>query len=114
MPLDLKAFGRRLREARKAAELTQEQLAAFVDLGKQSVSHWEKGRNAPELHVLVVVAKEIGKSLDWLVLGIGTDGLSRDAQELAREFDALDQESRARFQAALTLARPRRTPTTNV
>jgi transcriptional regulator with XRE-family HTH domain len=42
-------FGRRLREARKAAALTQEQLAARMPakVSQRDISRWETGRHLP-------------------------------------------------------------------
>ena len=43
----LEAVGRRLRDARKAAGLTQEEFAEASGFNKSSVIAWESGRNSP-------------------------------------------------------------------
>jgi transcriptional regulator with XRE-family HTH domain len=51
--------GRRVREARKAAKLTQEELATRVDLTRTSVTNIEKGRQKLLLHTLFDLAAEM-------------------------------------------------------
>jgi transcriptional regulator with XRE-family HTH domain len=42
-------YGDRMRAARKAAELTQEQVAARIGVGQRSISDWENDRAEPSL-----------------------------------------------------------------
>jgi len=51
--------GRRVREARKAVKLTQEDLAARVNLTRTSVTNIEKGRQKLLLHTLFELAAEL-------------------------------------------------------
>ena len=60
-------FADRLREARLAAKLTQEQLGFEVDVTKSSVSAWENGREAPSFRVLQQLPAVLGCSLDYLL-----------------------------------------------
>lgn len=62
-------FGERLREARRKHGLSQEELAALLDVSRQAVSRWEMGEGYPETEKLVALAKTLGLSLDALVLG---------------------------------------------
>lgn len=55
-----KEFGRRLRHARKAAELTQEALADGVGLSRTSITNIEKGRQRIPLHALFLLASAVG------------------------------------------------------
>jgi len=57
-----KEFGRRLCNARKAAELTQEALAERVGLSRTSITNIEKGRQRIPLHVLFLLASAVGVS----------------------------------------------------
>ena len=41
-------FGEKLRQARKAAGMTQKDLAQAVDLKHNAVSNWEKGISSPD------------------------------------------------------------------
>ena len=65
----MKAFSDRLREARAAAGLTQEQLGFATDVTKSSVSAWENGREMPSFKVLPALRKALGVSLDALICG---------------------------------------------
>ena len=53
-------FGRRLRSARKAANLTQEALAERVGLTRTSITNIEKGRQHVSLHMLFSLAAAVG------------------------------------------------------
>lgn len=45
-------FKEQLQEARKAAGLSQEQLANLMNMSRQGVSHWENGRTFPDAETL--------------------------------------------------------------
>lgn len=63
-----KTFGERLREARKAAGLTQGQLAALVGLKSYNpITQYERGINDPSLPTLIRLATELNRSVDWLL-----------------------------------------------
>lgn len=67
----MERFANRLREARIAAGLTQEQLGFSVDVTKASVSAWENDRETPSFRVLELLPQTLGCSLDHLVCGAG-------------------------------------------
>ena len=52
-------FGRGLRSARKAANLTQEALAERVGLSRTSITNIEKGRQHVSLHILFSLAAAV-------------------------------------------------------
>src|SRR5437773_8840092 len=47
-------FGKLLRDARTARNLTQGELAARLEVGQQAVSNWERGTSRPETEALVL------------------------------------------------------------
>lgn len=53
-------FSQNLRRARKAAGLTQQQLADRLHVTRQSVSSWELGRTEPDLQTLTELAEVFG------------------------------------------------------
>ena len=53
-------FGKKLREARKSANLTQESLAERVNLTRTSITNIEKGRQHISLHMLYRLATAVG------------------------------------------------------
>ena len=62
-------FAKRLYEQRKKAGLSQEELAAALDVTRQTVSKWEVGDSTPDLAKLTAMGEFFGISLDALVLG---------------------------------------------
>ncbi|MDL5367636.1 helix-turn-helix transcriptional regulator [Xanthomonas sp. NCPPB 2654] len=67
----MKSFGDRLREARKAAGLTQEQLGFALGVTKSSVSAWENDRETPSFRLLPNLRGVLKRSLDELICGQG-------------------------------------------
>lgn len=61
----------RLRAARTAVSLTQEQLGHAVGVTKSSVSAWENGRETPSTPLLPLLRKALRISLDELICGVG-------------------------------------------
>jgi tellurite methyltransferase len=52
---------------RKAAKLTQEDLASRLGISFQAVSKWETGLTMPEIATLTLLAKELKVSVDKLL-----------------------------------------------
>lgn len=63
------AFSENLYYLRKKAKITQEELAAELDVSRQSVSKWETGEAYPETEKLVAICDKFGVSLDAMVRG---------------------------------------------
>lgn len=59
----------RLRQFRKSAGLSQEQLAEALDISRQAVSKWESGTTSPDIHNIVQLGKLYGVSTDSILLG---------------------------------------------
>ena len=53
-------IGKRVATARKAAELTQEQLAAKVGISREYLARLEGGAHEPTLTTIVKVARALG------------------------------------------------------
>ncbi|SRR6266498_3987843 len=62
-----KQIGYRIRQARKAAGLTQEKLAEQVSLTRTSVTNIEKGRQRLLVHTLAEIARELDVPLAKLL-----------------------------------------------
>jgi tetratricopeptide (TPR) repeat protein len=92
--------GRRLKEARERAGLSQRQLA-YEGCSPAYISRVEAGTRTPSLHVLAELAARLGVSDSWLATGkenrVGT--FLRDA-EIALRLDDMD-EARRLYSAAL-------------
>ena len=59
----------RLRQFRKNAGLSQEQLAEALDISRQAVSKWESGTTSPDIHNIIQLGKLYGVSTDSILLG---------------------------------------------
>ena len=60
------SFQENLIRARKARSMTQEELAAKLNVSRQAVSKWETGESLPDLYKLAALADELGVSTDEL------------------------------------------------
>ena len=62
-------FQQRLYDLRKKAGLSQEGLAALLDVTRQAVQKWEAGTSRPDMDNLVALARYFNVTLDYLVTG---------------------------------------------
>lgn len=60
-------LGKKIRELRRAKDLTQEQLADYLNISYQSVSKWETGTAAPDLSFVIPLARLFDISTDELL-----------------------------------------------
>lgn len=56
----------RIRAARLAADMTQEQIAEQMNVSRQAVAKWEAGKSAPSTANLIKLAELLGTSVDAL------------------------------------------------
>ena len=61
-------FGKQIRQIRKDAKLTQEQMAAKLNVFRQAVSNWENNKNLPDLEMIITISRVFGLSLDQLMV----------------------------------------------
>lgn len=83
----LKEIGTRMAKARKAAGLSQEELAVKMGVRVRTVQRWESGDNAAQITSLSSYAELTGVTLAWLIGAVGGDEpqLSTDAVEALRD-----------------------------
>ncbi len=62
-------IGQKIKELRKKGQLTQKELAKILDIGKASLSHYEKGERAIPLEVLIKIANYFETDINY-ILGI--------------------------------------------
>lgn len=60
-------IGKRIRELRRAKDMTQEQLADLLNISYQSVSKWETGTASPDLSYIIPLARLFCISTDDLL-----------------------------------------------
>lgn len=112
----MKRFADRLREARVAAGMTQEQLGFALGVTKSSVSAWENGRETPSFRTLPQLRAVLRRSLDELICGASAvrdesasygdaslKARSREEQALLLRYRALSAKRRT---ALLEILRP--------
>lgn len=75
-------IGQRIREQRRKAELTQEQLAELLSVSPQAVSRWETDAAMPDISLLLPLCNLFGVSADYL---LGMETYEKDLRRA--EFD---------------------------
>lgn len=99
---DPAAVGRRLRDARERAGLSQRQLS-FDGCSPAYISRIEAGERIPSLQLLREMGRRLGVSEDWLATGLDRDLLAEDRTlldaEIALRFNELDNAERLYAQA---------------
>ena len=68
--MDLKAVGQRIKSAREAKNLTQEELAALVNLSPTHVSVIERGLKVTKLDTVVAIAHALVDSADTVLIDV--------------------------------------------
>lgn len=101
----METFGSRLKAARLARGMTQEQLAYEIGVSSPAVSQWERDGSEPNFATLRALSKVLDVSLDGLILGGTTeqdkvDRLAAKERALLERFRALSPQER---QAVLRL-----------
>lgn len=56
----------KLAEARKKSGLTQQEVAALLNVTKSSVSNWENGYSRPNIQIAISLSKMLNKKLEDL------------------------------------------------
>ena len=74
--MDLKAVGLRIKTAREAKGLTQENLAALVDLSSTHISVIERGMKTVRLDTFVAIANALDVSADTLLVDVVTHSVN--------------------------------------
>lgn len=67
MRIDYQGFGKRMRAARKALHMTQEELGAMLGVSKTTVGHLERGTKAPKLSTLISICYSLDISPNTLL-----------------------------------------------
>jgi transcriptional regulator with XRE-family HTH domain len=94
---DLTGLGARIREARMAAGLTQDELSDLVGVGMRQIQYYEAGTSNP-YRTLRRIAEATNRSVGWFLHGDAPTELAAEA--LAQRLEALEA-SQERVEAAL-------------
>lgn len=99
-------FGKRLRAAREAKQMTGTALGSQLGATKTNVSQWENGTHMPDLKTLAALCDALTCSADAL-LGRAFTDLSAGALEEARAFDSLERDDQRKWRTLrLTMFTP--------
>lgn len=60
-------LGRRIAAARRKRRMTQNELAARINVSRQSISHWEKGISTPDFEVLCRLIRVLSMDISDLL-----------------------------------------------
>lgn len=82
--LPVMSFGKWLREARKRAGKTQDEIAALFGISRASVAQWESDETMPEADKLARIADELGVSLNVLMTGRPFQGVEAEVAGYAK------------------------------
>jgi len=61
----VRTFLNEIKPARKAAQLTLEQLGELVGVGKSQIHYYEKLESEPSLGIALKISKELMIDFDW-------------------------------------------------
>ncbi len=89
-----------IRQYRRQANITQEELARTLGVSSQSVSKWETGDGYPDITLLPTIANHFGISVDEL-LGNDESGRQEDLDSFREQFDALRNQPEEQVALAL-------------
>ena len=62
-------LGENIKKARKAAGVTQKELAEQISVSDKTISKWETGKGLPDIAIIEDLAKSLGVSIAELLTG---------------------------------------------
>ncbi len=95
--MDLSAIGSRIKAAREKKHLTQEDLAAIVDLSSTHISVIERGVKPPKLETFVKLANALEVSADSLLQDVVDHSSEGVANTLVADILKLPERERSRL-----------------
>lgn len=102
----MSTFGERLKECRKAAGFTQEELADMCGTHKQNISRYETSKRDPQLDTAAVIAKVLGVSLEYLYYGKEKNDPFPQVIMIGRAAEKMTEEQREKMLQLLRIAFP--------
>ena len=89
MPIDYRIIGKRIKECRKQAKLSQESLAEKLNISVSFQSRLERGATKISFEKLVLTAQHLNIPVNYLISGIqesSEDYLNADLYQITKEF----------------------------
>lgn len=100
--MDAKAVGQRIKAAREKKGLTQEELAALIDISPTHISVIERGTKIPRLDTFVAIANVLEMSSDSLLVDVLEHSADVVASELSTAIENLPHEEKLRVLKVVT------------
>lgn len=101
--MDTKAVGQRIKAARERRGLTQEELAALVNISPTHVSVIERGAKTVRMDTFVAIANVLEVSADSLLIDVVDHAAASAASELSDAIERLPYEERMRILKAIRI-----------
>ncbi len=95
--MDAKAVGRRIKAAREKRNMTQEDLAALIDISPTHVSVIERGAKILRMDTFVAIANVLEVSADELLVDVVDHAATGVASELSAAIADLPNEEKKRI-----------------
>jgi len=95
--MDLCAIGTRIKAAREKAGMTQEDLAAVLEMSPTHISVIERGVKAPKLETFIKIANALKVSSDTLLQDVVTYSSDGVASELSVTISKLPKKEQERI-----------------
>ena len=99
--MDNKVIGQRIRTAREAAHITQEELGNAVGCTAKHIGAIERGIKTPRMDTFIIIANTTGASADYLLQDLITKPIDSLAGEFAAATAPLEQETQQRILRAI-------------
>ena len=90
--IDNKIVGRKIASMRQESGLTQQQLAAMMNVSHQAVSKWESGQTLPDIQTLLELTRFFGLTVEQLIAD-PEEIPAEDAYTGAENADTISEES---------------------
>jgi transcriptional regulator with XRE-family HTH domain len=91
--LPTETVGARIKALRLAADLTQDEFAAKLNVSRSAIAQWETDRSGPGRHTMEHIAKVLNASFGYLASG-ECGSLMNDELELMRLYRTCSSEDR--------------------
>lgn len=92
--MDKAELGKRIREARNKASLTQEVLAEKADIGVMYLGEIERGLKMPSLKIFIKLVEALDISADYLLRNEVSSGRSFVYDEITQKLEGLTPKQR--------------------
>ena len=87
-------LGKRIKEARKLAKLTQENLAEKINISTVYLGEIERGNKMPSIPVFITIAEALGVSCDYLLRDSASTGAVFVNNEVTEKLNGLSPKQR--------------------